>query len=142
MKFEHVTPENFEDFKKVRMEGMKPHVEREGLPWQWEYEEWYHRHMFDHGMKFGTLYKVIDDNIVVGYVGVSPTINVGIWLDSKFRGRGIGTKTIQKIFEENPHMRFELDVFKNNPARKLYEKLGFEEYATNDHFIYMQRHRR
>ena len=143
MRFEHVVPSDYEDFRNVRMEGMKPHVEREGLPWQGQYELWYHQHMFNHGLKFGTLYKVIDDDdiTVLGYIGVSPTINIGIWLDVAARNRGIGSKAIKKVFDEHPHMRFELDVYRSNPAKKLYERLGFKEYATNDHMIFMERQR-
>src|ERR1700722_3023514 len=139
MKFVPVQPKDFEDFKATRMEGMRPHVENEGLPWQGQYEEWYHRHMFEHGMKFGTLHKVIDDdNTLVGYIGISSTINIGIWLNSSSRNKGLGTEAINKVFTDHPHTRFELDVFKNSPARKLYEKLGFKKYAESDHFYYLE----
>ncbi|MFQ6089258.1 MAG: GNAT family N-acetyltransferase [Candidatus Methanofastidiosia archaeon] len=51
-----------------------------------------------------------------------------------FRGRGIGTRLLNFVFDtygERGVKKFFLDVRNDNPALKLYERVGFEKYQTN-----------
>lgn len=137
MKLVKADKSDYEHFCAIRKEGMKPHVEREGLPWDEEYEEIYHRLLFDRGIKRGSLHRVVVDDKIVGYMGISPLVEIGIWLDKDHRDRCIGTEAIESVLEANKDNRVILDVFKSNPALRLYERLGFKQYAENEHFLYL-----
>lgn len=53
----------------------------------------------------------------------------------EYQNKGIGTNIISKQLKENKGTRTILQVFKNNPAKKLYEKLGFKVYnETETHY--------
>lgn len=54
----------------------------------------------------------------------------------KFQNQGIGTKILKSIIESHKTMDIKLKVFKNNPARNLYERLGFQiDGETNSHYL-------
>lgn len=66
-----------------------------------------------------------DGNDVVGLIAILPD----------YQGKGIGTDIIKKYIS-NASKRIILQVFKDNPARELYEKLGFKKYGeTNTHIL-------
>ena len=58
----------------------------------------------------------------------------------EFQRKGIGTKVIQGIIQEakGTNKPLDLQVFKVNPARKLYERLGFIKVGENK--IHIQMH--
>ncbi|ANY74657.1 GNAT family N-acetyltransferase [Paenibacillus ihbetae] len=65
---------------------------------------------------------------------VRPSPGVGsiefVGTASKFRGQGVASQLIRKIFELTPHKVYLIEEVadSNIPAMKLYYKLGFEEY--------------
>ncbi len=66
-----------------------------------------------------------DGNDVVGLIAILP----------KYQSMGMGTDIIKKYID-NANKRIILQVFKENPARLLYEKLGFKKYGeTNTHLL-------
>lgn len=55
------------------------------------------------------------------------------------RGKGIGGALIKRLMEHAKE-RFQietlhLEVYENNPARRLYDRLGFKEFGCQAHFI-------
>ena len=73
------------------------------------------------------------DDIIVGAVVINQTgmkdyipenILVYIAIHQKHRGRGLGKQLVQKTID-NANGNIALHVEPHNPARKLYEKLGF-----------------
>ena len=48
-----------------------------------------------------------------------------ICLLPEFQGKGIGGKFLEKVIAEHKDQNIHLKVFKQNRAKKLYEKLGF-----------------
>ena len=62
-----------------------------------------------------------------------------IIVDEKYRGKGIGTKLMNALIDlakDRFHLKFlHLEVYEGNPAIRLYEKFGFEEYGRQKHFI-------
>ncbi len=63
-------------------------------------------------------------------------INI-IYIDRKYQGNGIGKSILTNILEEDKkqNINTKLRVFRNNKARFLYEKLGFETYEkTKIHY--------
>lgn len=54
----------------------------------------------------------------------------------EYRGKGIATQIITKVLEENKKRRVHLQTFRENPARALYQKLGFRKYGeTETHWL-------
>jgi len=64
---------------------------------------------------------------------------ITIIVDRKYRGRGVGTLLMQKMMEvakqEFQMELIHLEVYEDNPARFLYEKLGFVEYGRDPEFV-------
>ena len=63
------------------------------------------------------------------------TPELAISVLSEFRGNGIGTKMMKKLFEflaEKGYKQTSLSVQKNNPAVKFYERLGYK--VTDEKF--------
>lgn len=82
-------------------------------------------------------YKIIFKNVIVGFIGLkiyNKSIYVyRFYIDDEYRGRGIGTITLEKIIEKAKieNKDISLDVFGENVAKRLYEKLGFKDRYTN-----------
>jgi ribosomal protein S18 acetylase RimI-like enzyme len=106
-----------------------------------------HQHLEQYGDKVEDIQKAIDyvfdrggnitvqylDNEIVGAVVINQTgmsgyipenILVYIAIDNKYRGKGLGKQLMQKAIESCKG-DIALHVEKDNPARFLYEKLGF-----------------
>ena len=63
-------------------------------------------------------------------------ITHGIYIIEKFRNKGIGTKIIEFIegeFKKNNLKSSQLKVFRDNPSKKLYERLGYIEIFDSDY---------
>lgn len=58
----------------------------------------------------------------------------------EFRGQGIGKQLLERLMqyakEEFGIELLHLEVYAGNDAIRLYEKLGFKEYARHEHFIW------
>jgi ribosomal protein S18 acetylase RimI-like enzyme len=64
-----------------------------------------------------------------------------IYLDRPFQQQGIGTRVMQIVFEEAKRQSkaVTLGVMKGNPARRLYERLGFRITDEDKYKFYMRR---
>lgn len=70
-------------------------------------------------------YGHIDDKI--------PSLAIGLY--EEYRGKGIGTKLMEKIISiliERKYKKVSLSVQKNNYAVKMYRKLGFQVFDENE----------
>lgn len=65
---------------------------------------------------------------------------VDITLLPEHRGRGIGTALIRGLLQEAAESgkRLSIHVEKHNPARRLYERLGFREVAEHGVYLLME----
>lgn len=56
-----------------------------------------------------------------------------ISLNKEYQNKGIGTDILNNLLIKNKQkgLKTKLKVFKNNPAKKLYERLGFSVYGEN-----------
>jgi len=85
------------------------------------------------------------DGADIGWVQVSlqdDTIYLGqIFIESVFQRRGIGTEIIGGLIGEADRTgrTITLGVVKSNPARSLYERLGFRITNEDDRKFYMRR---
>ncbi len=81
-------------------------------------------------------YKIMFKNKMVGFIGIKnyekEIYLYRFFIDEKYRNKGIGTIAINKIIdiakEQNKDMS--LEVFGQNIAKDLYERLGFENLST------------
>jgi ribosomal protein S18 acetylase RimI-like enzyme len=66
---------------------------------------------------------------------------VDISLMPEYRNRGIGGELIRAMLKQCDEKRTpaKLQVLKTNPARRLYERLGFRETSVDDMYVQMQR---
>jgi ribosomal protein S18 acetylase RimI-like enzyme len=76
------------------------------------------------------------------YLQRKPKLHVliDIALLPEWRGRGIGTALMEEIFAEArlDGKAIEISVEKFNPAQRLYERLGFEEYSEDGPYRFMR----
>lgn len=65
---------------------------------------------------------------------------VQIQLSSSYRGLGLGKSIINGVLKEafSQNASVKLSVFKENPAKKLYESLGFKTYLETETAYEMQ----
>jgi ribosomal protein S18 acetylase RimI-like enzyme len=64
-----------------------------------------------------------------------------IALAPEFRGRGIGTELLKGLMEEADasSRKLSIHVEQNNPARSLYDRLGFEPAGEHGVYVLMER---
>lgn len=62
-----------------------------------------------------------------------------IIVDENYRGRGVGTKIFEHLKREAKEKFsleiLHLEVYQGNPAKSLYERLGFVEYGVQEEFL-------
>ena len=65
------------------------------------------------------------------------TFEIGnICIKPEYQNKGIGTAVLKEILFENKGKEIILQCFKENPAIKLYERMGFETMnETETHYI-------
>ena len=62
-----------------------------------------------------------------------------LFVDGPFQRRGVGTEVMRRVLEESERRNqpVRLAVVKFNPARRLYERLGFRVTHEDDRKVYM-----
>jgi len=70
---------------------------------------------------------------------ISHTALFAIIVDKEYRGKGIGFSLLKELFKlAKERFKLEslhLEVYKGNPAIKLYERLGFQRYGVHKKFL-------
>lgn len=86
----------------------------------------------DKGKSIGRLYQ--DHNVTDIRI-------IDISLLPKYRGKGIGSKILKAIIKNanQKQKTVSLSVLVNNPARRLYERLGFVQESIEEPYIYMKK---
>ncbi|MBA2736054.1 MAG: GNAT family N-acetyltransferase [Pyrinomonadaceae bacterium] len=136
--FRQITNNDLEFLWKLHNLALKDYVAQ---TWDWD-EDWQR-------LDFTEKFNPADGKIIVGG-GVdagfwrtiereTETLLVSIRILPEFQNRGIGTKIIKNLLNESKNP-VRLQVLKVNPARRLYEKLGFEIFdETETHFKMIRR---
>jgi putative acetyltransferase len=85
-----------------------------------------------------------EDGRLVGFLGIEHSTNLGapvlekIYVEPAAQNRGIGSALLDKAKELRPDELY-LWVFQKNPARRLYERHGFEVVRLTDGADNMER---
>lgn len=85
---------------------------------------------------------ILLDNKEVGVYAIHTTENGDLFINEisilkEYQNKGLGRKILEEQLKENQKkgIRTILQVFKDNPAKRLYEKLGFKIYGeTETHY--------
>ncbi|UVL86015.1 GNAT family N-acetyltransferase [Pseudomonas sp. B21-028] len=118
--------------------NMLPYYLRHDLLWQDE--------AFDLAWIIRQNWVICREEQVLGFVSLSRDARAlyirELQIDQAFRGQGAGTWAIGQVWgmvtlERRPALR--LTVFKDNPARKLYERMGLYVAGEDECFLRMQR---
>lgn len=136
----HGKPEDREYLWLLHCATMQDYVDK-----TWGWDTAWQRAMFDESFDPMSLQIIEDGDEAVGYISVQRHSDriflAGIEIEPKQQNHGIGTKLIKQLFEESDSLQLPvtLQVLKVNPARTLYERLGFQcTGETQTHFL-MQR---
>ena len=118
-------------------EGLRPHVE----PLRGWNEEAEKRGFLEH-FEIDRVQVILVDGAAVGYVKCvdhnDHRFVDGIYIAASYRGGGLGTAVLSNMLAESDRP-VRLRVHKTNPARRLYERLGFLVIGETDEQYVMAR---
>ena len=126
----------------VKKEAYKKYVEENF--WQWDEEiqkEYFDK--FINSVKENA-YIIEYDNKDIGFYNGEVLENgdyeIGnICIISEYQGKGIGTKILKDVIEQNKERNIKIQYFKQNPVGNLYQRLGFEIYGETEFHYLMRR---
>ncbi|EPJ86084.1 MULTISPECIES: N-acetyltransferase [Pseudomonas] len=132
------TSEDIDFARQLTCDNMLPYYLRHDLLWQDE--------AFDLAWIIRQNWIISRAGQALGFVSLSRDARAlyirELQIDASFRGQGAGTWTIGQVWglvgvERRPALR--LTVFKDNPARALYERMGLHVVGEDECFLRMQR---
>ena len=122
--------------------SMKDYITQTRGEWNEQKEESQFRHQLD----LPAAQVILSKNLEVGFIMAPIKDNAReihtICIVPEHQNRGIGTEVICSIIAEagTQKMPLYLSVLKVNPARRLYERLGFEVIEESKHHFRMKFH--
>lgn len=121
--------------------AMGPYLEALYGPWDEKAQTAFHAAWFDAARvsvieRHGSLIGVLDCTWHADCLEVNR-----IAIDPQHQGQGIGTAVLADLLAraDQRHLPTRLQVFDINPARRLYERLGFVEVRCSEHKVHMTR---
>lgn len=137
--FRNCTLEDFDFLFELKKQNFKWYVDK---IWGWDDED--QKQRLEQDLKEHLLHKkiILIDNKMAGVYAIHTTESGDLFINEislllEYQHKGIGTKILKEQLKENKQkgIRTILQVFKDNPANKLYEKLGFKVYGeTETHY--------
>jgi GNAT superfamily N-acetyltransferase len=125
----------------VKLEGLRPYIEKL-FGWDEAVEERHFLETFDPA----TATMISRDGDIVGFYELVDQgfelFLAGLYIEARFRGRGIGTAVLHDLLAlaRRRQLPLALRVLKPNPARRLYERLGFRvTRITKTHMLMTSR---
>ena len=137
--FRQATWDDFDFLFELKKQNFKWYVDQ---IWGWEDEDQKQRVIEDLKQHLKDKKIIMVDNFPIGVYAFHITEQGDFFINEisiikNYQNRKIGTQILTKQLEENKiqNRRTILQVFKNNKAKKLYEKLGFKIYGeTETHY--------
>ena len=127
------TRDDYDFLWALLVDTLRPYVEA-----TWGWDEAYQRTRFRDHFDPARGDVVLADGVAVGVISVERREDCiflsTIGITPAYQGRGLGTRLIQDLLDEGRarEMPVELQVLKVNPARGLYERLGFEVVGESE----------
>ena len=137
--FKNCTLDDFEFLFELKKENFKWYVDK---IWGWNDNDQKKRLKQDLEEHLAHKRIILVDSKKVGVYAVHITENGDLFINEisilkEYQHKGIGRKILEEQLKENRQkgIRTILQVFKDNPAKTLYEKLGFKVYGeTETHY--------
>ncbi|HZP46979.1 MAG TPA: GNAT family N-acetyltransferase [Vicinamibacterales bacterium] len=133
------TEDDFPFMRDTKLDGLEPYV-RALWGWNRSEQERKARDEFDPAGRW----IVVWDGVDAGYVHIERQADVvtlaGIYLVPPMRRRGLGAAVIQRVMDgaRAEGKPVALRVLKPNPARRLYERLGFRVVGETQERYFMR----
>lgn len=137
--FRKCTLEYFDFLYNLKKENFKWYVDK---IWGWKDED--QKARLEQDLEEHITHKkiILIENKPIGVYAVHTTEEGDLFINEisilkEYQHKGIGRKILEEQLKENhkKEIRTILQVFKNNPAKKLYEQLGFTTYGeTETHY--------
>ncbi len=137
--FRNCTLDDFDFLFELKKQNFKWYVDK---IWGWNDDDQKQRLKQD--LKEHLQHKriILLDNKEVGVYAIHTTENGDLFINEisilkEYQNKGLGRKILEEQLKENQKkgIRTILQVFKDNPAKRLYEKLGFKVYGeTETHY--------
>ncbi len=122
--FSAATDADFDRLLDLRLRVMRAHLERVG-----RFDPERARAMLRRRFSPATMRLIRVDGAVAGCVDVVPRtdhVEIGLfYLEPARQGRGLGSAVLDAILAERPGLPHRLEVLKESPAARLYERAGF-----------------
>lgn len=131
------------------MDNIKLEKEDNNYFREWIIEEWKHHNTVDPIYQLRIIkpeeltfdeneeyFKIMFNDEMVGFIGIKNNEKdiylYRFFIDEKYRGKGIGTVALNKLIDmaKEQDKDLSLDVFGDNTAKHLYERLGFKTLET------------
>lgn len=137
--FRDCTLDDFDFLFELKKENFKWYVDK---IWGWNDDDQKQRLKQDLEEHLAHKRIILVNNKKVGVYAVHITENGDLFINEisilkEYQHKGIGRKILEEQLKENRQkgIRTILQVFKDNPAKSLYEKLGFKVYGeTETHY--------
>lgn len=120
--------------------SMKDYITQTRGEWKEQREESQFRHQLD----LSAAQVIQSENLDVGFI-MAPIKDNARWIHTlcivlEHQNRGIGTEVVRSVIAEaeRQNMPLYLSVLKVNPARRLYERLGFVVIEDTEHHFTMK----
>jgi RimJ/RimL family protein N-acetyltransferase len=134
------TSADAEELFRIHLEAMGPYLPLAFADWSEAADREHHQQWMQDGRAQAI---VVDDRIAGSFELVRH--EDALWLrrlelDPGLHGRGLGTQILEDVQQQagGQALRVVLDVFVHNPARRLYERLGFVEVGREGPSIKME----
>lgn len=137
--FRNCTLDDFDFLFELKKQNFKWYVDK---IWGWNDEDQKQRLKQDLEEHLAHKRIILIDNKSAGVYVIHTTENGDLFINEisilkEYQNKGIGRKILEEQLKENQSkgIRTILQVFKDNPAKSLYERLGFKVYGeTETHY--------
>jgi len=131
---------DLESMMRIAHEGLRPHLEPSS-----GWDEQSHQEAFKRHFEPTKISIILIDDHEVGYFKTERTNDYsfleGIYIGNKYRNKGLGSRVIQDLISElsTESIPLRLKVLRKNPAKQLYDRLGFVTISETDEHFTMER---
>lgn len=140
--FTEVVPSDVEVWIDSKKACYKKYVDRYYSGWNDQVQAKMNSESFAKAMQMRYFRKITLAGEIVGFCGYDEAedriFGVTIHMYESARNHGIGSDFLRQLTEYSKSVKkpVYLKVFKTNPARRLYERFGFEQYdETDSHYL-------